>query len=398
MSLIGTCSDCGTGGVSLRYKPEVPVNEQSRPSICDRCRDFREEQATHYVPCEKCGDRVPSERAKSLDVTAEDEYYPEFIHFCPTCRPDANDDDADLMTDGGTELGVLCDVDDCEARIVGLDDGWQMSRGTVCQDCIDYHDRHGHWPDEDAEACVECRIDDGAINHDCDEFSGDGVILTPGDTCDYCGFEAAVTDGGEEANCALAALLEELSKGDRFTVDCHDSVLCVHSTGEFIGPVFLDVFDEDGGHWPVASVDGDLYLGYSQLEPADDQSRAKRIKDVEIIDQQETPSLVPDGGEEVGRAIPQAHNFQDVCEECGGSIDTTLPGYYKSPSELFKHELCHENGSPPPQYELAENHDYETHTNRQYNCGHVLYAPPKRQPTVCPVCNPIDVEVVRLER
>jgi len=101
MSLIGTCSDCGTGGVSLRYKPEVPINEQSRPSICDRCRDFREEQATHYVPCEECGDRLPSERAHSLDVTAEDEYYPEFIHFCPSCRPEANDDDADLMADGG---------------------------------------------------------------------------------------------------------------------------------------------------------------------------------------------------------------------------------------------------------------------------------------------------------
>jgi DNA-directed RNA polymerase subunit RPC12/RpoP len=92
MSLIGTCSDCGTGGVSLRYKPGVSVNEQSRPSVCDRCRDFREEQATHHVTCEECGDRLPSERAKSLDVTAEDEYYPEFIYFCPTCGPEVNDD------------------------------------------------------------------------------------------------------------------------------------------------------------------------------------------------------------------------------------------------------------------------------------------------------------------
>ena len=105
MSLIGTCSDCGTSGVSLRYKPGVSVNEQSRPSVCDRCRDFREEQATHYVPCEECGDRVPSERAHSLDVTAEDEYYPEFIHFCPACATETNDDDGELVTDGGEEVG-----------------------------------------------------------------------------------------------------------------------------------------------------------------------------------------------------------------------------------------------------------------------------------------------------
>lgn len=98
------------------------------------------------------------------------------------------------------------------------------------------------------------------------------------------------------------------------------------------------------------------------------------------------------------RQIPQAHNLEEACEECGGSIDTSAAGYYKSPSERFKHGLCHENGSPPPQYELAENHEFETHTNRQYNCGHVLYAPPKRQPMVCPVCNPIDVEVTQIDR
>jgi hypothetical protein len=121
MSLIGTCSDCGTGGVSLRYKPEVPVNEQSRPSICDRCRDFREEQATQYVRCEECGDRVPSERAHSLDVAAEDEYYPKFIHFCPTCRPDTNDDDAEIMTDGGQP------AEDGRGDHHGV--------GVVCQDC-----------------------------------------------------------------------------------------------------------------------------------------------------------------------------------------------------------------------------------------------------------------------
>lgn len=212
MSLIGTCSDCGTGGVSLRYKPEVPINEQSRPSICDRCRDFREEQATHYVPCEECGDRLPSERAHSLDVTAEDEYYPKFIHFCPACAPDETDDEPELATDGGTELGVPCDVDDCDSRIVGLDDGWEFSRGTVCQDCIDYQSRHGHWPDESVDICAECRIDDGMIPHECEESSADRVLIEPGTTCDYCGFEAAVTDGGQPAEDGQAVKHDDPTK------------------------------------------------------------------------------------------------------------------------------------------------------------------------------------------
>ncbi|MXR22132.1 hypothetical protein [Halobacterium bonnevillei] len=41
MSLIGSCDDCGAGGVQLRYKPDVPHENQTRPSICQRCRDER---------------------------------------------------------------------------------------------------------------------------------------------------------------------------------------------------------------------------------------------------------------------------------------------------------------------------------------------------------------------
>jgi len=87
VGLIGSCEDCGATGVPLQYKPGKPVNEQSRPSVCDRCRDRRKEQATIWVRCEDCGDRLPSDRATSLDVTPDDEYYPEFIHFCPGCAP-----------------------------------------------------------------------------------------------------------------------------------------------------------------------------------------------------------------------------------------------------------------------------------------------------------------------
>lgn len=96
-------------------------------------------------------------------------------------------------------------------------------------------------------------------------------------------------------------------------------------------------------------------------------------------------------------SIPQSDDRYDPCEECGGHIDTHDAGYYKTPNEKFKHGLCHEEGEFPGNYELDENHDHEVHTNRQYNCGHNLYAPPKRQPMYCPVCNDTDVEVVEVD-
>lgn len=42
MSLFGSCDDCDRAR-QLRYKPDVPLDEQSRPSVCARCRDKREE-------------------------------------------------------------------------------------------------------------------------------------------------------------------------------------------------------------------------------------------------------------------------------------------------------------------------------------------------------------------
>ena len=130
-------------------------------------------------------------------------------HFdsCPYCGGQGKQ----VATDGGTEIGVECNVDGCETHVVGLDDGWEMDRGTVCQDCIDYRDRHGHWPDEDVEICAECRIDDGMINHDCDETGADRVLLEPGSECNYCGYEAPVTDGGENID-----RFHELPTPDRF--------------------------------------------------------------------------------------------------------------------------------------------------------------------------------------
>ena len=86
MSLFGECVDCGEHA-PLRLKPDVAVGDQSRPSVCDRCHDRREELSARYVCCEECGDRLPESRATSLDVSGPNEYYPEFIHFCPTHGP-----------------------------------------------------------------------------------------------------------------------------------------------------------------------------------------------------------------------------------------------------------------------------------------------------------------------
>jgi hypothetical protein len=47
MSLFGECSDCGRSG-QLRHKPDVPLSEQSRPSICEECRRDRERLLEEY--------------------------------------------------------------------------------------------------------------------------------------------------------------------------------------------------------------------------------------------------------------------------------------------------------------------------------------------------------------
>lgn len=59
------------------------------------------------------------------------------------------------MSPDDTGLDLQCDVDGCETSILGLEDGWEFSRGVVCADCIGYQREHGHWPDEDT-ACQKC--------------------------------------------------------------------------------------------------------------------------------------------------------------------------------------------------------------------------------------------------
>jgi len=83
------------------------------------------------------------------------------------------------------QLGIECDVDSCEETILALDDGWEYNRGTVCSGCIEYQNRHHHWPDEEPDHCRECVFDDGGELHDCPETTID-VLLRPGDDCPEC--------------------------------------------------------------------------------------------------------------------------------------------------------------------------------------------------------------------
>lgn len=83
-------------------------------------------------------------------------------------------------------LVPVCDVDGCGAGVPGLNDGYEFDRGVVCNECTEYRNRHGHYPDEDRKHCVECSLDDGAVRHDCDETFADSVVVTPGEFCPCC--------------------------------------------------------------------------------------------------------------------------------------------------------------------------------------------------------------------
>lgn len=85
-----------------------------------------------------------------------------------------------------------CDTDGCDTTVAGLDDGWETGDGALrCAADWAYWERHGHWPDEDVDICVECRVDDGAVRHDCPESAADSVIVAAGDDCPCCGAEVA---------------------------------------------------------------------------------------------------------------------------------------------------------------------------------------------------------------
>lgn len=55
---------------------------------------------------------------------------------------------------------LQCDVSGCETQVLGLNDGWEFSRGLVCSDCIDFNKEHNHWPDEECGPTCEVPQED----------------------------------------------------------------------------------------------------------------------------------------------------------------------------------------------------------------------------------------------
>lgn len=85
---------------------------------------------------------------------------------------------------------------------------------------------------------------------------------------------------------------------------------------------------------------------------------------------------------------PHHRDQYEECEVCDGLIDTFNANYYKSKNdEKFKHRLCYENGEPPEGYVYEATDTEKCCQNRQYNCGHMVFAPPREFPTFCPECN-----------
>jgi len=73
------------------------------------------------------------------------------------------------------------------------------------------------------------------------------------------------------------------------------------------------------------------------------------------------------------------------CEECGGNIDPTQPGHYKSPDERFVHSVCFEEGEPSKVVDMKKN-PFKEQTTVQYGCGHFSKGPPLHLPEECPEC------------
>ncbi len=79
--------------------------------------------------------------------------------------------------------------------------------------------------------------------------------------------------------------------------------------------------------------------------------------------------------------------YIETCERCGGKLRADLPGCYKSPSEIFVHKVCFEEGEPgDPVLDLSDEHPFKEHVPIQYQCGHYADGPPRHLPEECPEC------------
>lgn len=77
----------------------------------------------------------------------------------------------------------------------------------------------------------------------------------------------------------------------------------------------------------------------------------------------------------------------EKCAECGGRIDPTEPGHYKSADdETFVHSVCFNDGSPSEVLNLIDEYPFKEQIPRQYGCGHTAHGPPINLPAECPEC------------
>lgn len=77
----------------------------------------------------------------------------------------------------------------------------------------------------------------------------------------------------------------------------------------------------------------------------------------------------------------------EECAECGGYIDPTEPGHYKSADdETFLHSVCFEEGEPSKVLDLLDEKPFKQQRSRQYGCGHYAHGPPADLPDECPEC------------
>ncbi|PSQ06640.1 hypothetical protein BRC92_00275 [Halobacteriales archaeon QS_4_69_31] len=97
------CGDCGATfaeAAERERKSQTAPNAGTVAAALDAMDpdDLVTDGGGEWVRCEECGDSLPESRAKHIDISREDEYYPEFVHLCPSCA------DESVATDGARDI------------------------------------------------------------------------------------------------------------------------------------------------------------------------------------------------------------------------------------------------------------------------------------------------------
>jgi hypothetical protein len=188
--------DLGVGAVLYNDRPDAPEDRRDLWHVTTRLVDH--DGSDHFYVLWD-GSHTRRRFVRRDDILAD--YAPAGWCWPPSKKPLYHltrncgvDDPADIMPDGGS-VAVPCGTDGCKSVCQGLDDGFEANGTLRCSECWSYEERHGHWPDEDVKICVECRLDQGKVKHDCEESFADYVIVDEGGECPVCD---TVVEGGEQ--------------------------------------------------------------------------------------------------------------------------------------------------------------------------------------------------------